>query len=357
GAVRERSAARAAALPDAALPSPAQARAPIDQARADIEARGAARETMARVAPRELAGLPPGAGEPERKDPGPIPAAMKALQDASGQKLKPATPPDVIRSPRGTLPDVTGPVFSEQQLRLVRIGDVAIDALQSLKPEERKELKEIRARLERGEAATAPAPAPEAGAPAAPPTSVAGVDEEGVGLTITPGQRALLGQVVGELAGGVDNEAEQVLRTIRTAHLLYPGGVLQTAAPTLGEAELKPLLVAAVREQAILLAASLGMAEADIEAAVIERKKEVQAQQKAATATVNDAGNAANASANAAASRAGGQVQASANAARKAANTDRRASSRRHKPTVQDRIQKTIAEITDQVSLEMARLD
>jgi hypothetical protein len=279
---------------------------------------------------------------------------MRDIAAKSARTLPPASLPAVTRSPRGTLPDVTGPVLAADQIRAIRIGDVAIRAL-TADPEERQRLKDIRAQLG---ATTAAAAAPAAVPGAAPtPASVPVVDEPVAGLVLGPEQRALFGRVVGQLLGNTDAESRQVLTAIRTNHATYPGGVLQREFATLGE-DLLPTLAAPVREQANALAGALQLAPDQIDAAIVERRNEVEARRQAASQAAADAADAANAAAARAANATGATAQATRAATMRAVTADGSAARAGGRPrTARSRTERAVADIRNQVSTGRARYD
>ncbi|MGH3740627.1 MAG: hypothetical protein ACRDT1_04750, partial [Micromonosporaceae bacterium] len=352
--IRSRTTVAAASLRHPAAPSPAVIRAPLDEARASIEGRGRARTESSRLAPGQLAGQvrAPGHG-PRREDPGPIPEQMRDIAAKAQLTLPPASLPAVTRSPRGTLPDVTGPILAADQIRAIRIGDAAINAF-TADPEERQRLRDIRAQLG---AATAAAPAPNVVSGAAPaPTSVPISDEPVAGLTLGPEQRALFGRVVGQLLGDTDVEVSQVLTAIRTNHTLYPGGVLQREFGTLGD-DLLPSLAASVREQANLLVSALQLAPDQIDVAIAERRNEVEAQRQAAAQAAADAANSANAGAARAATATLSTAEATRVVTVHAVTADANAARNGRPRTVQARAERAVVEIREQVSTGLARYD
>jgi hypothetical protein len=356
-ALRAAAAAGAAALPMPAFSAEA-AIAPIQAAGQAIEARGEARIGAARVAPRRLIRGARQPAPPPREDPGPIPAQMEALQAKTRRELPPAALPDVQASPEGTMPNLGGPVLTEEELRLVRLGDVAIDA-RGLSEEEATRLKTIRQQLSQG--AVASMPPPDACSVANPALTAAPVlDEPVTGTALTPEQRALFAQVVGQVAGEAEAEADQVLRAVRQTHSLFPGGALEEAwlagKGLFRDDDLKPSVLAAVRGEARLLAESLGMAQMEVETAVVARRDALKEQRDGvcmATATaVSDARSAASA----AALGLRAQASASADAAREAATRDRRGS-RRGRPTARERVERSVTTIREKVVEAEARFD
>ncbi|MBO1076167.1 hypothetical protein [Roseomonas marmotae] len=356
-ALRAAAAAGAAALPMPAFSAEA-AVAPIQSAGRTIEARGQARIGAARVAPRHLVRGARQPAPPPREDPGPIPAQMEALQAKARRELPPAALPEVQASPEGTMPNLGGPVLTEEELRLVRLGDVAIDA-RGLSAEEATRLKTIRQQLSQGAVASMPPPATSSVASPAL-TSAPVLDEPVTGEALTPEQRALFAQVVGQVAGEAEAEAAEVLATVRQTHAAFPGGALEQAwlasEGVLRDDDLKPTVLAAVRGEARLLAESLGMAQMEVEGAIVARRDALKEQRDgvcmATAAAVSDARSAASAAALGLRAQAG----ASADAAREAAMRDRRGS-RRGRPTARERVERSVTAIRDKVVEAEARFD
>lgn len=360
--IRANAAALANRLPDPALPGAAAARAPIDAARAAITERGEHATRAARRSPARLAGHAPAPRQgPAPEDRGPNPEAMAALQAKADRQLSPAQLPAVTASPEGTLPDIRGPTLTEEEIRLVRLGDAAID-MRGLEPAEAARLREVRQQLVAGETASAPAPEAEGAAPApAVPGSVPVVDTPLPSLDVSPQQRALLAEVVGQLAGDTDGEARRVLQAVRENHATF-GARLQQAwlasNGALDDADLLPGVSGAIGEEARLLAESIGLAQDGISAAIAARRSSLEAQRDDVAAAVAAAGGEAETAATTAARRTRAQAAASAQATREAAALDRATAARRRTPpTVRERVEGSVRDIRTRVGEASARYD
>ena len=344
-------------LPHPALRTPAQARAPVDEVRAGVESRGAARVEGSLVQAEHLVRLPPAATRrPPREDASPIPEQMRALRERSGRTLPAAALPAVTRSPLGTLPDVTGPVLTAEEILAISLGQTGIEALTS-DPEERRRLQELHTRLTTGAVATAAPPAaPAAAAAPAPPLSVAIADEPVAGAVLGGQQRAFLTALVGRLKADPEGEARGVLAAARARHSRFPGGLLAINFPELGS-EIVPRMTVLVRTEADRVAEAIRLAPEEIEAAVVARRAEVEAQRQAAAQSVANAGAQAAGTATAVRQRAEQAGSATARTATAAVAADATPARPRAPGRTQERVERTVVEIREQVSTELARYD
>jgi hypothetical protein len=357
---RVRSAVGALSHPDA--PNPGLSRAKLDQAGAASQARGEVRTTFVRTTPSRIAGPAPSHREPPAPDPGVIPDQIKALRDTFGAKLPPSTLPPLTRSPRGTLPDITGPVLTEFEIGAIAIGERAIDAMASgtdpHSVETRERLKQIRKDLGQATAA-APAPAlPTIGPPPFIP-GVQVVDEPIQGLVLSPAQRAIFAQVVGQLRGETTAEAQQILNALRRAYPKYPGGILQKlyekGTVAIGQEQLLPSIAGSLTGAANALANAIQLAPDEIDTAITARLDEVErlkqqaleAQQQACIVGEQTAVNAD--------ARVRATAKATADATVRAVAKDRALA----KPLspIQARVERTLADLREPVATELARLD
>jgi hypothetical protein len=351
-------AAATARLPRPTAPAPAGGAPALSAARASIAARGAVRTRQATVAPRRLAGAAPVPHHsPPHEDPGPIPDQMQAIREKSALTLPPATLPAIPASPRGTVPDLARPVLSTEEIRAIRVGESLIN-ITTADPDERARLLAIRNELLTGQTASAPAPdSAAAGAPrpSAPPLVVQ--DEPVGGVELDRQQRALFTRVIGELRRDVPLEARGILDTIRTQHTLYPNGILHTNFPELGTGILLPELQTIVTQETGALAQAIGLVPEQIDAAIAERRTEVETLSRQAAASTAAAGTQTVVAATDASQRRAAAARRSAEATTRAVATDRAASGRRHRPTIQDRVTVAIDDIQRKIATARAGYD
>ena len=401
-------AARAMTRPD--LAARLDATGAIDTASASAAARAEARLRIATRAPRGFAGGAPRPGAAPKIDPGPIPEAMTALKNKTARPLGEQKLPEVTRSPRGTLPDLSAPVLTPGQVRLVRLGPMAIK-LFPLSDAEEKQLLDIRTRLENGQTAKAPAPEPPAketatpptpkipvadrsdaqdpvgkdaaktpaklpaepdaklkgpdGKPIAPdvapptpvpPTSVPIEDTPVSGVDITPEQQIVFEGVVGEIVGKADEMTGKVVEEAAGHHSVYKDGVLNRIAPEIELPGEKPAIKSALVAQAGLLGESLGLTKTQIGEAVTLRKQAVATQRKAAEAKTDAAAKGAADKATAETTQVAEQSQASIEQMQRAIARDKAAAmARRPKPTARERVEDTVKKIREDVAKETGR--
>ena len=360
--VRDRVHSAVDALSHPHAPNPELSRAKLDQARAASQARGEVRTTFVRTTPSQIAGPAPTHHEPPAPDPGVIPDQIKALRDTFGAKLPPSTLPPLTPSPRGTLPDITRPVLSEFEIGAIAIGDRAIDAMVSGTDQHSVD---ARARLKRlakdlGPAtATAPAPAsPTVGPPPLVP-GVQVVDEPIQGLVLSPAQRAIFAQVVGQLRGDTIAEAQHILDALRRAYPKYPGGVIQNlyekGTVAIGQEQLLPNIAGSLTGATNALANSIQLAPDEIDAAITARRDEVERLKQQALEAQLQACVVAQQTAVNADARVRATAKATADATARAVATDRALA----KPLspIQARVERTLADLREPVATELARLD
>jgi hypothetical protein len=358
--VQQRVDAAAGSLPHPAAPVAARSRLPLDRARAGIEARGEARSEAMLAAPRRIAGSAPAHRRPPRPDPGPIPEQMAVVRAKTGRLLDPAVLPPLTPSPRGTMPDLTKPVLSETQIRIVRLGEPALLRMTTGADEQGREelarLRGIRESLGQSTAAEPQPTTPGTIGPLAPVPGVPVVDEPVAGVALSPKQRAMFAGVVADLREDLQGQGKRVLSAVRRNHSRYPGGVLDRAFPTpVGEEDLAPAAVLAVSAETDNLAGALDLAPGQLDTAITLRRAEVQrlksqSAQAGTTATTDAQATAAEAEAKARAA-----ARASAAATARAVAADRAVA--RPPSRTQARVEQALAELREPIATELARLD
>jgi hypothetical protein len=317
---------------------------------------------------QKLSGRPPAprtAPKP-REIPDPIPEATKRIEDAANRVLTEQQMPPVVASPGNHMPNVIDTPLTQAQLRLIILGEPAMDRALLTKEErdklpeaERKRLEEERDKLTKIRADILKPPEPAVpGAPApAPiaPTPIRITSEPLPPSTVTPAQQVMFAQVLARLLVDTDQQGRDILEQIKREMKDFPDGVVQREFPDLGVPDLVTPLGAAVRQVAEPLAEQIGVAGEILDAAVSERREQIEEEKKRATAAVQQQADQAAAQAAETATAKQEQVSKVAQAAEAQAKERAKAARNPPKPTARDKVEASIRRIQDKVSEAIAR--
>jgi hypothetical protein len=315
---------------------------------------------------QKLSGRPPvpRAAPKPREIPDPIPEATKRIEEAANRTLTGLEMPPVVASPGNHMPNVIDPPLTQQQLRLIVLGEPAMDRALLTKEErdklpepERKRIEEERKKLTdiRNEILKPPEPSvPGTPAPVPiAPTPIRITSEPLPPPTVTPAQQVMFAQVLARLLTDTDQQGSEILEQIKREMKEYPDGVVQREFPTVGIPVLVTPLSAAVRDAAQPLAEQIGVAGAIMDAAVTERREQIEKEKNPAPVQ-QQVDQAATQAADTAAKK---QEEVSKVALAAEAQAKERAKAARDapKPTVRDKVDASIRRIQDKVSEAIAR--
>ena len=244
----------------------------------------------------------------EPSEPDPVPEFTRMLRAKCNLRLPDVTPPALVASPLGHMPQMGKHPASADDLHILITGhsDDFFEQLtgedQALIARDRERLDALRADL----TGTAQTPTPTTAtqtsgqsAPSAPTTDAPRVEPiRDLGAPPAPrfeepGRgKDDMAKVFARLLADTDATATSVLTDIRRAARANGsliGPVLNQLYPTLGEAEHKAALKTALETRINALAHDAGIATADLTAQVAQRRQELQEQRDAATASVHTA--------------------------------------------------------------------
>jgi len=309
---------------------------------------------------------------PQPKAPDPIPKATEEIEKAANQALPDQTMPEIKESPGHHMPDITARPLTQAEMRLILLGEPGLQNAQLTEEaagkldavgseEAKKEAKNIRDQMKRiremRQEILKPADPATAGVPVQPvaPTPVVIHSEPLPPASVTSAQQKIFTAALAVLMDDLDGQAKEMLSLIKKEIEKYPGGIVESQLPELGQKEQGPLLSAALEQAVRPLAAELGVAGQTLDEAVKTRREEVkQARENADKALLNAADKASADAAAAAAAK-----QAKAKAAAEAAAKDAKAKAARMakppKPTAQDQVKDSITRIQDKVGEAIAR--
>lgn len=275
-AVVDSAAATATAMPHPptrpAPASPAPARSPPSRA----------------AAARRIPGPPPVPTlEPSFANvPDPIAPATRRIEEAANRLLPEQALPPLTASPGGHMPVVLEQPISNEERRLIMLGEPAMNRAGLSRPgdpatpgaappgSERARLLEIRTRI------LAPiAPAVE-GAPAAPPVPSLSVRTPPMpAADVTLAEQELFTALLARLTVDADESARNILKEIKGAMTEYPGGALNDEEHPglvgLGRDQL-PLLRTRLTDRVNAAARTMGAAGAMLDQAVTARRHELE---------------------------------------------------------------------------------
>jgi hypothetical protein len=238
---------------------------------------------------------------PREVDPDPVPEATERLREKCNRRLPPVTPPALVATPGGNMPQIGRHALSADELHVLTELDPG-EVPSGLDAEQQRAFQHESARLEELRSSLTNQQQPqdpeqiEAEAEPEPIFGIAPIEDYGAPRSVNYSEpregRGDMGQVLARLLVDTEQTAIQIIRRVRDGIKIdgKPVGMTVSATyPTLGEAEHKNQLKTTLERRIRELAADAGIAEEVLNEKIATRRQELEEQRHIVAESVNEA--------------------------------------------------------------------